>query len=200
MPTGKLPHDPNMSQAVRDWLISLQRDVRRQTRPIYIPASQFSGFYTVDTDIEFAGAGNPKLAEINSLGVVAAKIDAVNDACHHLFYVPKDFNVDTNIKYEVVWCSDSGTLTDTVTWKVEYDAKAEGEALDTADTVLDEVITADNVLGSYSVAVSPYGVMYASKLEHGDMLHLKISLAAVSGLDPAVDELFLLGILINDEG
>jgi len=197
-----------MTAEVRDWLITLRQDMLRAKRPEHIPVTQFSGFYrivdatdaTKNEKIQFAGVGNPVLEEINSLGIIGARIEAVNDACHHLFYVPKDLNVDTNIKFEVVWCTNNAVLTNTATWKVQYSAIASGEALSAASTALSSVITADNVLGAYKVAVAPYGLLYGGVLEHGDMLHLDVSLGAVSGLDPAADEVFLLGILINDEG
>lgn len=208
MSIGNLPDDVEINQSLRDWLGTLRQQIIRATRPLYIPVNHFSGYYrivdaadaTQDEQLQFAGTGNPVLQEINSLGIIGARIEAVDDACNHLFYVPKYFNVDTNIKFEVVWCTNNNTTTNTATWKVLYNAAAAGEALAAAGTALDLAITADNVLGTYKVAVTPYGLLYGGNIEHGDMLHLKVSLGAVSVLNPAVDQVFLLGILINDEG
>lgn len=209
MPIGNVPYDPNISPSLRDWLEKVRQQVVRPTRPIFIPVSQFGGFSgitvtaiygTTHFGFESDGNGNPLIQEINSLGVVGARMEATGDACHHLFYVPKDFNVDTNIKFEVVWCTNNSDTSKTATWKVEYVAVGAEETLVAPNSALDEPIAADNVVGTYKVAVTPYGLIFAKTLEHGDFLHLKVSLNAVSGLNPASDEIFLLGILINDEG
>lgn len=184
----QLAYDQNISR--------MQQDINRPTRPIYIPITQFSGYLSN----QFLGSGAPNLEQINSLAVVGAKIDAVGDSCHHLFFVPKDFNVNTNIKFEVVWCTDSVDTAETATWDIKYLSVASGETLAAATTPLSQVITADNVLGAYKIAVAPYGVMSKEELYHGDLLHLNVSLSAVSGLNPAVDKVYLLGILINDQG
>lgn len=209
MSIASVPHDSNISQSLKDFLETLRQHVVRATRPVYIPVSQFSGYSgvtvtaiygTTHFNAEFLGNGNPNIEEINSLGIVGARMAAVDDACHHVFYVPKDFNVDTNIKFEVVWCTNNSDTSKTATWKIEYAANAANETLTAASTALSSAITADNVLGAYKIAVAPYGLLSGGILDHGDFLHLKISLGAVSGLNPATDEIFLLGILINDEG
>ena len=173
-----------------------QQRITRPTRPLYIPVTQFSGYLSN----QFLGTGTPNLEQINALGIVGARIEAVGDACDHLFFVPKDFNVGTNIKFEPVWCTDSVDTAETATWEVEYSTSAAGEGLAAASTALDATITADNVLGAYKVAVAPYGLLFKDVLEHGDLVHLKVSLDAVTGLDPASDKIYLLGILINDQG
>lgn len=211
MSIGNVPHDPNIVSSLREWLERLRQHVVRPKRPIYIPVTQFSGYYRissiddlteVDENIQFAGSGNPILQEINSLGIVGARIDAAGDACHHLFYVPKDLNVDTNIKFEVVWCTNSTDTSETATWRVRYSASAAGEVLSAATTALSATISADNVVGAtaYMVAIAPFGLLYRGNLQHGDFMHLEVSLSAASGLNPASDEVFLLGLLINDEG
>lgn len=183
---ANVPDGLQIPQNLREWLIAMRQAIKRARRPVYIPVSEFNG--------------NPTLTEINGLGIFGAQATAVGDAFHHVFFVPKDFNIDTNTKIEVVWCTDNNTTTNTATWKIEYRAAATGEALGAASTALNSVIAADNVVGTYAVAVSPYGLIYAGAIEHEDLLHLKVSLSAVSGLDPAVDEIFLLGLKINDEG
>lgn len=208
MSIGNLPNEPSLSPSMLGWLDRAKQELNKLRRPLYIPVTQFSGYQrivdatdaTEDVRFRFAGAGNPVLDEVNSLGIIGARIEAVDDACHHLFYVPKDFNVNSNIKIEVAWCTDSSDTSETATWKVQYKSIAAGETLSAVDTELNSLITADNVLGTYKYSVSPYGLIYKDVLEHGDLLHLKISLGAVSGLAPASDIIFLLGILINDEG
>lgn len=197
MPIDNVPHEANINESLRGWLERARQTINRPRRPIYIPVTQFSGYL----GNQFLGVGTPNLEEINSLKIVGARIEAVNDACHHVFYVPKDMNVGTNVKFEVLWCTNSGTTSQTATWKIEYAAiKPESEALSAASTALSSAIIADNVLGAYKPAITPYGYLSKNILEHGDLLHLKVSLGAVSGLNPASDILFLLGILINDEG
>jgi len=178
------------------WLTRLGQQVNRPRRPIYIAVTEFNGKLAD----QFLGAGSVPLEQINSLRIVGARFLATKLEADHIFRVPKDFNVDTNTKFEVVWCTNSVTLAQTATWKVSYSVAGEGEALTTAITDLNQLVPADNVLGPYAVATASYGLMYKQILEHGDMLHLRISLDSVSGLDPAVDEVYLLGILINDEG
>ena len=196
MPIASPSHDSNISQSTRDFLERVRQELSKPRRPIYIPVTQFSGYLSN----QFLGSGTPNLEQINLLGIVGTRIDATGDTCDHLFYVPKDFNVDTNIKFEVVWCTDNATASNTATWKIEYSAISEGETLSLASTALSSVITADNVVGAYKVAMAPYGFIARGILMHGDFLHLKVSLSAVSGLNLAVDKVYLLGILINDEG
>lgn len=173
----------------------IQQRISRPTRPIYIPVTQFSGFLSDS----FLGTGTPNLENINSLGIVGARIEAVGDACHHLWSVPKDFNVNSNIKFEPVWTTNSIDTAETATWTVEHSPIADGETLIAPATALNEPGGADNVLGAYALAVAPYGLLHGDVLQHGDLVHLKLSLSAVSGLNPAVDLVYLLGILINDQ-
>lgn len=196
MPIGNPPNDPGISESLKGWLVRVQQELAKPKRPIYIPVTQFSGFLNDQS----LGSGTPALQEINSLGVVGARIDATGDSCHHLFFVPKDFNVDTNIKIEVVWCTNSANTGQTATWRVRHSPIADGEALAAAGTDLDSVITADSVLGAFVVAIAPYGLIFNGALNHSDLVHLNVTLDAVSGLNPAVDQVFLLGILINDQG
>lgn len=196
MSIGNAPDDPNISASLKQWLERVRQELSKPRRPIYIPVTEFSGFL----NDQFLGSGTPVLQEINSLCVVGARIEATGDSCHHLFFVPKDFNVDTNIKIEVVWCTNSVDVAETATWGVQYNAAAPGQALAAAGTPLNETIAADNVLGAYTVAVSPYGLLYKGALDHGDLVHLNVTLDAVQGLNPAVDQVFLLAILINDQG
>ncbi len=167
----------------------------RPLRPLYIPVTEFSGYLT-DT---FLGTGTPALENIDSLNIVGARIEAVNDACHHLWRIPLDFNVDSNIRISCVWTTNSSDTSETATWKAEYSPIASGETLIAPSTALDTVISADTVLGSYKIAESPYGTIFNGNLNHGDYVNLKISLSAVSGLNPASDIVFLLGVLITDE-
>lgn len=176
-------------------IVRLKQRINRPVRPIYIPVTQFSGFLSN----QFLGTGTPNLEQINSLGIVGTRIDATGDACDHLWCVPKDFNVDTNIKFEVVWTTNSVDTSETATWKVQYSASADGEALAAASTSLDEVISADTVLGAYKIHIAPYGAIFGGNLQHGDLVHLKVSLDSVSGLNPAADTVYILGILINDQ-
>ncbi len=178
-----------------DEIRKINQKLSRPKRPLYIPVTEFSGYLSSS----FLGTGAPNLEQINSLGIVGARIEAVTDACHHLFYIPKDFNVDTNIRIAAVWGTNSSDTSESATWKVEYSAIAVGETLIAPATALNTVIAADNVLGAYKVAESAYGTIFRGNLNHGDYLHLKISLSAVSGLNPASDIVFLLGILITDE-
>lgn len=180
---------------INQQIVRITQRINRPIRPIYIPVTQFSGYLSGS----FLGSGTPNLEQINSLGIVGARIEATGDACDHLWYVPKDFNVNTNIKIEVVWTTNSVDTSETATWKAQYSASADGEALAAASTALSETISADNVLGAYKVHIAPYGVLYGEALQHGDLVHLKISLDAVSGLNPSSDIVYLLGILINDQ-
>jgi len=192
--------DLKFGVSLSDCLVEIQREINKRKRPIYIPATHFSGFYnTTGGTIQFAGSGNPQLADINGLGIVGARFEALNDSCHHLFRVPVDFNVDTNLRVEVEWCTSSPNLASTVTWVVRYFAIADGEIILAASTALDTVITSDNVLGSYRRAVTPSGFINGGNLEHNDLIHFNVILSEVSGLNPATDQIFLLGLSLNDE-
>jgi len=195
VPLVNPPHDRTVSDQVSQWMTRVSQQLNRPKRPVYIAVTEFNG-KLADA---FLGAGAVPLEQIAALRIVGARFLAVKLEADHVFRVPNDFNVDTNTKIQVVWCTNSVNTAQTATWKVQFSTSAEGEALTTALTDLDEQIIADNVLGPYFVATTPYGLLYNKRLEHGDMLHLKVGLDAVSGLDPAVDEVFLLGILINDE-
>lgn len=186
MSIGNVPFDPNTGASLRAWFESLRQHVSRPKRPLFLHAKDFNS--------------GPSFTEINSLGIYGVRFMAVGDSIHHMFYVPKDFNVGTNIKFEALWCTDSVDTSETATWEILYSSSAEGEALTAATTALDSAITADNVLGAYKLAISPYGLLYKDAMEHGDILHIKLSLSAVSGLNPAVDAVFLIGLIINDEG
>jgi hypothetical protein len=201
---GSIPHDAKISESLKGWLERLKQEVVRQRRPIFIPVTQFSDFSSLTFTPRYGemsvALGEQALEEINSLGIFGARIDAIGDAYNHLFYVPKDFNVNTNIKFEIVWTTNSSDTGESATWGLKYAAIAEGEELADATVALDELIDADSVLGTYKVAISPYGLLYKDMFNHGDFVHLKVTLDAVSGLDPATDEVYLLGILINDQG
>lgn len=186
MTIGSVPHDTNLGSALRAWLERVKQELSKPKRPLFIHAKDFNS--------------GPSFTEINSLGIYGVKFNAVNDSINHMFYVPKDFNVDTNIKFEALWCTDSVDTSETVTWKVLYSATAAGETLSAATIALDSVITADNVLGAYKLAIAPFGTLYKDIFQHGDILNIKISLSAVSGIDPAVDDIFLIGLIVNDEG
>lgn len=198
------PGDPGIPDSLVGWLDRVRQELNKPRRPLYIPVTQFSGYQRIvsgaNFNFTFLGTGTPELQEINSLGIVGARIEAVDDACHHLFYVPKDFNVGSNIKVEIEWTTNNNTTSNTATWKVRYSATKDGEAFSAATTELNSVITADNVLGSWKRAIAPFGLIYNGLLEHSDLVHLEVSLGAVSGLNPASDQIFLLGIVINDEG
>lgn len=194
MSIGSVPFG-NIDGSLSSWLERLRQDVNRPKRPIYIPVTQFSGLLN-DASLS---TGTPALGQVNSLGLVGLRIDAATDAINHLFYVPKDFNVDTNIKFSVVWTTNSVDTAETATWKVQYNAITAGQALAAASSELDTVISEDNVLGSYVISESPEGILSGGNWYHGDYVNLKVSLSAVSGLDPATDIVFLLGLLITDE-
>lgn len=195
MTLGSVPHDTNLGSSLRAWLERARQEISKPKRPIFIPVTQFSGLLN-DASV---GSGAPALGQINSLGLIGLRIDAVNDAIHHLFFIPKDFNVSTNVRIGVVWTTNSSDTSETATWEVEYNPITAGQTLAAASTAMDNVITADTVLGAYIIHESPYGTIFEGNLYHMDYLHLNISLSAVSGLNPAADEVFLLGILINDE-
>ena len=180
------PIDPSLGPSLSDYLVEVQREINRPRKPIFIHAKDFNSA--------------PNITEINSLGIYGVRMSAVGNFVDHIFSVSKDFNVGTNIKIEVVWCTSSANTAYTATWKVLYKATSENEVLSAADIGLGTPITADNVVGSYNLAISPYGVVNQDAFNHGDMLHLRISLSAVTGFNLATDAVFLMGILINDEG
>jgi hypothetical protein len=144
------------------------------------------------------GAGDPVVAEVNSLGLSGIQLEAAGDDFHWLIPVPDEMAVGLPMKISALWTTDATTTTETATFKALYKAIAFGEALAAADVALDTVITADAVDDTaYGLQESPQGVINGGNMSKGEMLHILMELDAVSGLNPAADVVFLLGIFIE---
>lgn len=194
------PPNADISPSILQWLTEVANELNKTRKLVYIPATQFSGYFnTSGGTIQSAGIGNPQLVEINSLGIVGLRFNAINDSVHHLFRVPIDFNVDTNLRVQLEWCISSSDISGTVTWGVRYRPVAEDETIAAAITALDTPIAADNVVGSFARMITPSGFIDIGQLNHEDLVHFDITLDAVSGLNPVADQIILLGLLLNDE-
>jgi hypothetical protein len=160
----------------------------------FIPWNQFDIITTAAP-----GAGDPALAEINSLGLVGIQMASTGDDAHVLIPLPDNICVDCQIKFSVLWSTDSTTTTEGVTWKVLYNEGALGSALAAAATALDTVITSDSPLGTaYMLNETPQGVIAAGTVDRNDILHVLAETDAFSGgMDPASDIVFLHGIFME---
>lgn len=153
----------------------------------------YTDFHTISS--ASIGAGDPVLAEINSLGIAAIQMEAAGDDAHILIPLPNNICVDCPIKISILWSTTSTTTTQTATWKILYNKKALGQGLAAAATALDTAVAADSVLSTaYGLNETPQGVINAGTFSRGDIVHLLAELDAVSGLNPAVSGVYFHGI------
>lgn len=145
------------------------------------------------------GAGDPVLAEINSLGITGLQIEAAGDDFHWLWMPPSNLDTSAPVKVSAIWTSNSTTTTQTATWKVLYGQDTfNSGAMAAAATALDTAIAADNCLGTaYVLQQSPEGLIGPGDIDPAKMMHILCELDAVSGLNPASDVVFLVGIMIE---
>lgn len=193
------------------------------TKKIWIPITEFQGAgaydnLTVDSGstavtstaangdviggvagIGSSGTGNPGFQEVGTTGLVALKMDAAGDDIGHLWMIPTDMDVTAALNFYVKWSSDQTTDTDTFTWKImhkeiELDVTAPG----TPSTVLDTIIAADTNIGTAdAIQLTAAGVLNGGTLTAGRDLQFLVELQAVSGADPASDDVNLYGVVME---
>lgn len=146
-----------------------------------------------------SGAGNPALQEVNTTGMVALKIDAAADDVHHTWFIPTDLDVASDLNIYVLWSSDQTTDTDTVTWKILYEALTpDTDAPGAPATALDTAIAADtNIATADALQKTAAGVIVGGTLTAADFLHFLVEADAFSGADPSTDDINLYGVLLE---
>jgi hypothetical protein len=124
-----------------------------------------------------AGAGSPSFGEVSSFKVTGLHIDAAGDDIGHLWIIPYDCDVQSDIEFRVWWSSGSSTTTDGVVWKVLYtEITPDGEALAAGATALSTAIASDTVLGANYLQASPWGVLNGGTLTVGRAVSLVVEL------------------------
>ncbi len=156
----------------------------------FIPFTEFHYMNTAGV-----GAGDPLLAEANSLGLVGIRMEATGDDAHILIPIPSNICVDCPIKMSVLWSTNATNTSHTATWKVLYNEGGVGQALAAPATAADTVITADAELAtSYMLNETSQAVINSGLFDRGDIIHLLAELNNVSGLNPATSIVFLHGL------
>jgi len=167
------------------------------TVKVFVPYSDFA--LSADSVGLFSlGTNNPRVAQVNSLGLAGLQVTATGDNVRLLFPVPKNACIECPMKFSIVWSSASTTTTQTATYSILYARAPLGTALSVPASTLSTAIAADAVNGNaYSLNETPQGILNGKLLQRNDILSLLVSLSAVSGLNPVASPTFIHGINIE---
>jgi len=164
---------------------------------VFVPYSSFS-LQADSVGLFSLGTNNPRVAQVNSLGLAGLQMTATGDNARLLFPVPKNACIECPMKFNVVWSSGSTTTTQTATFTVLYARAPLGTALSVPASTLSTPITADAVNGNaYSLNETSQGVLNGRTLQRNDVLSLLVSLSAVSGFNPVASPTFIHGINVE---
>lgn len=143
-----------------------------------------------------AGAGNPYMTEIGSLGLAGMLMAAAADDVRHTMIVPSHWNRHHDIGVRVIWSSEAAAVGDRdVTWKFLYLELTPGTtALAAPATALDTVITAQAPAGTAKVIErGNQGIIAANSI--ADAALYWSFLVEMDAIDAAFTEnVYLLGV------
>lgn len=195
-------------------------DVITQVR-VFIPYTDFN-LNVSGTNLASVSSTATVVSYISTGRMAALRMTASNQDVPLFLPIPNNACLnDCPVQFGVVWSTGSTNTNHSVTWRIRYQATAEGEALlntSTATTelqtialsnvvtALDTEITADTVDdSSYGLQETPLGTITSGTLQRDDVLQLLVEMRSTtgatttagsvnSGLDPGIQDILLHGI------
>ena len=157
------------------------------------------------TNMRSVAAGNPLEVEIAALGVSGLRMDAAGEEASFLVMLPYDIDPRSEVGVTVHWTTHSSETSDTLTWKVSYNALKANAAVTAVGSAsaLDTTIDADNVVAQYGWHKTSRGVISADTLNVSDDdpeqvgLQFFVELDAVSGITIGSEYGILIGVELD---
>jgi len=118
------------------------------------------------------------------------------DDIRHMMRIPDKWNRQQDIRFRVIWMSESNTAGDGITWLMLYSLMTlNSSSVAAPATALDTPIAEDEVISQDLLMASPTGILNAGKITNEDYISLLIRLSA---FDAGMTEpKFLVGLEVE---
>jgi len=173
-------------------MATLDSDIQYRYQDWYLPAAQMSGVFS-DTG---HGLTQGTVAPFGAAGTTTGSLTGMQLAIagqflRHTMPVPGRWQLDKAIHLYLYWTSGSATVGDSITWKVLYNAFAEGAVTVRGATALDTAPAAVNPTATaWQVQRTGVGTINANSLAHGGLINFDFELDALTGI---TEDIVLVG-------
>jgi hypothetical protein len=140
--------------------------------------------------LEATFGANAPTADTSDAPFLSWEFD-INDDTHHTFMTPHDMDYTQAANVYVVWYTDTDQTDDEVNWQVQWNARAEGEAVNagsTTDTSGDVACPTQ-----WQVKHTLVETIAGNSIADDDVIGIDLTrIAIVDGTDPAANTIFVL--------
>lgn len=151
-----------------------------------------------------AGAGDPIIGENTTSSLTGLRIQANADSHAMLISLPRDVDVESDIRFRIFWSSDQTTVADKYTWTLTYaelTVNSTSGMNTAAATALNTAIAEDtNLVTASALSATPWGVLNGGTLtgtEQEDYLLNILLTATTNGGTVATDLVIWYGLQIE---
>jgi hypothetical protein len=135
------------------------------------------------------GASSPTV-DVSDAPFLSWEFD-INDDTHHTFMAPHDMDYTQAANVYVVWYTDTDQTDDEVNWQVQWNARADGEAVNAGSTT--DTSGDVNCPTQWQVEHTLVETITANSIAADDVIGIDLTrIAIVDGTDPAANTIFVL--------